>query len=389
MSIFLLLLFLWVRSLAPAGAVTARSDVAALAALKAAISPASISPSSCLASWNFSSDPCRPSPSHFLCGFSCTLTGRDATATYRIAAITLDPASYSGTLTPHISDLSLLAHLDLSNNAFHGPIPASLSSLPALQTLVLSSNSFSGTIPPSISKLPSLQILDLSRNSLTGLIPQFLGSMSRLTTLDLSFNKLVGNIPQTMPPNLVELALKGNSLSGTIQRGTFAPLKALTVVELAANRLQGKLEGWFFLLPSLQQVDLANNSLSSLEVWQPTAESGLQLVAVDLGFNQIKGKLPVALAEFPALVALSLRHNAFGGTIPWQYTGAKKGAAFRRLFLDGNFLSGKVPSGLLRSGEMVGSLGDNCLEGCPAAATLCSPAQKPEKVCKNITVRPA
>lgn len=381
MSIFLHLLFLWVGSLAPAGAVTAPSDVAALAAFKAAISPASITPSSCLASWNFSSDPCSPGPSHFLCGLTCTTagSGATATATNRIAAIALDPAGYSGTLTLLLSKLSLLAHLELSNNAFHGPIPASLPS--SLQTLVLYSNSFSGTIPSSISKLSSLQILDLSRNSLTGTIPVFWGSMSSLRTLDLSYNRLYGNLPPTMPPNLVSLALRGNSLSGTIQKASFAPLRALEVVELAANRLEGKLEGWFFLLPSLQQVDLANNSLSVVEVGP--SSPGQSLVAVDLGFNRIEGQLPAALAGFPALAALTLRHNRLRGTIPSEYAGAKKGVPFQRLFLDGNFLTGTVPAGLLKSGDLVGSLGDNCLEGCPPAAALCSTPQKPKAVCKK------
>nr|XP_010927511.1 probable LRR receptor-like serine/threonine-protein kinase At4g36180 [Elaeis guineensis] len=379
MAILLHLLFLWVGSLAPAGAVTAPSDVAALAAFKAAISPASITPFSCLASWNFSSDPCRPGPSHFLCGLTCTTTGGGAaTATDRVTAIALDPAGYSGTLTPLLSQLSLLAHLELPNNAFHGPIPTSL---PSLQTLILSSNSFSGPIPSSVSKLTSLQILDLSRNPLAGPIPQFWGSMSGLRRLDLSFTRLYGNLPRALPPNLVNLALRGNSLSGTIKRATFAPLRALEVVELAANRLEGKVEGWFFLLPSLQQVDLANNSLSGVEVGPPS--EGQQLVAVDLGFNRIEGQLPAALAGFPSLVALTLRYNRLRGTIPSEYAGAKKGVPFRRLFLDGNFLTGTVPAGLLSSGELVGSLGDNCLEGCPSAAALCSPPQKTEAVCKQ------
>ncbi|KAG1363331.1 receptor like protein 30 [Cocos nucifera] len=378
MSILLHLLLLSVGSLAPAGAVTAPSDVAALAAFKAAISPASITPSSCLASWNFSSDPCRPGPSHFLCGLTCTTTGGGATATDRVTAVALDPAGYSGTLTPLLSQLSLLEHLELSDNAFHGPIPASL---PSLQTLILSSNSFSGPIPSSISNLSSLEILDLSRNPLTGPIPQFWGSMSALRTLDLSFDRLYGNLPQAMPPNLVNLALRGNSLSGSIKRATFAPLRALEVVELAANRLEGKLEGWFFLLPSLQQVDLANNSFSVVEVGSPS--QGQRLVAVDLGFNRIEGQLPAALAGFPALAALTLRHNRLRGTIPSEYAGAKEGVPFRRLFLDGNFLTGMVPAALLGSRELVGSLGDNCLEGCPSAAALCSPPQKPKAVCKQ------
>lgn len=372
----LILLFFFFFSV-PATSKTLPSDVAALRAFKDSISPSSINPWSCLASWNFTSDPCRPeTPSHFTCGIVCSSAGR-------IVSITLDPAGYSARLdTPA---LPLLAHLDLFDNSFYGPVP-DLSSLRSLQTLVLASNSFSGAVPPALPS--SLQTLDLSRNSLTGPIPAGL-ALPNLATLDLSFNRLSGPLPSSLPPNLVALSLRGNSIAGSIARPTFERLKRLEVVELGANRLEGKLEAWFFLLPSLQQVDLANNSLTAVEARRPggAAGSGGQLVAVDLSFNRIAGALPAELAEYPALAALSARGNRLTGQIPWQYRWSKKGAPFRRLFLDGNFLNGKVPDGFLapQQGEMMaGSFGDNCLESCPGSVPLCSPVQKPDWLCKQV-----
>ncbi|KAJ6794966.1 receptor-like protein kinase precursor [Iris pallida] len=378
----LLLFFFFLFFSVPATSKTLPSDVAALRAFKDSISPSSINPWSCLASWNFASDPCRPeTPSHFTCGLVCSPAGR-------VVSITLDPAGYSGRLDPparSLAPLSLLAHLDLFDNSFHGPVP-DLSSLRSLQTLVLASNSFSGALPPRL--LPSsLQTLDLSRNSLTGPIPAGL-ALPNLATLDLSFNRLSGPLPTSLPPNLVALSLRGNSIAGSLARPTFERLTRLEIVELGANRLEGKLEAWFFLLPSLQQVDLANNSLTALEARRPpggAAGSGGQLVAVDLSFNRIAGALPAELAEYPALAALSARGNRLTGQIPWQYRWSKKGAPFRRLFLDGNFLNGKVPDGFLApEGEMAGSFGDNCLESCPASVPLCSPVQKPDWLCKQV-----
>ncbi|TKY50963.1 Polygalacturonase inhibitor 1 [Spatholobus suberectus] len=362
-------------------ALTSASDTAALKAFKASIKPSSITPWSCLASWNFTTDPCSlPRRTHFLCGLTCN---PDST---RINQITLDPASYSGTLTPLISQLTQLTTLDLSENNFFGPIPSSISSLSNLQTLTLRSNSFSGPIPPSITTLKSLQSLDLSHNYLSGYLPNSVSSLTTLRRLDLSFNKLTGPIPK-LPPNLLELAIKANSLSGPLQKQNFEGMNNLEVVELSENALSGTVESWFFLLPSLQQVDLANNTFTGVQISRPAAARGgsssssSNLVALNLGFNRIRGYAPANLAAYPALSFLSIRYNALRGAIPLEYGEIK---SMKRLFLDGNFLVWKPPARLVGAGTAVsGSLGDNCLQGCPGSSQLCSPAQKPSSVCKQ------
>ncbi|RDX63875.1 Polygalacturonase inhibitor 1, partial [Mucuna pruriens] len=355
---------------------TSGSDMEALKALKASIKASSITPWSCLASWNFTNDPCSlPRRTYFICGLTCTLNST------RINQITLDPAGYSGTLTPLISQLTQLATLDLTENNFFGPIPSSISSLTNLQTLTLRSNSFSGPIPPSITTLKSLQYLDLSHNSLSGYLPNTMNSLTALRRLDFSFNKLTGSVPK-LPPNLLELAIKANSLSGPLQKQNFDGMNQLEVVELSDNALAGTLDSWFFLLPSLQQVDLANNTFTGVQISRPVVARGSSnLVALNLGFNRIQGYAPANLAAYPALSFLSMRYNALRGAIPLEYGEIK---SMKRLFLDGNFLAGKPPAGLVAAGTGVsGSLGDNCLQGCPGWSQLCSPAQKPSSVCKQ------
>ncbi|KAF2294649.1 hypothetical protein GH714_014246 [Hevea brasiliensis] len=92
--------------------------------------------------------------------------------------------------------------------------------------------------------------------------------MSSLRRFDLSYNKLTGSLPK-LPPNLLELALKSNSLSGSLSKWSFDGLTQLEVVELSENSLTGAVESWFLALPALQQVDLANNSLTSIEILKP------------------------------------------------------------------------------------------------------------------------
>lgn len=355
-----------------ARALTLPSDVSALQSFKASLKPSSISPWSCLASWNFSTDPCSvPHRTHFTCGLSCSA---DST---RVVAITLDPAGYAGALSPAISKLTQLTVLDLSDNSFSGYVPSALSSLSNLQILTLRSNSFSGPLPQAITAMKSLESLDISHNHLSGSLPKTLSSLTSLRRLDLSFNRITGALPK-LPPSLSELALRSNSLSGYIQKSSFDGLTRLEVVELSANAFRGALQSWFFLLPSLQQVNLANNSFTALEILKPTTSD---LVAVDLGFNRIKGYVPANFSAFPLLSSLSLRYNQLRGPIPMEYSQKE---TLKRLYLDGNFLNGKAPEGFFSGASGVfGSLGDNCLQSCPASSQLCLPSQKPTSVCKQ------
>ncbi|XP_068654678.1 DNA damage-repair/toleration protein DRT100 [Aristolochia californica] len=371
-SLLLLLSGVFFRFATP---LTHPSDVSALLTFKSAISVSSIPPWSCLASWNFSADPCNPSPrTHFTCGITCSVVG----AGHRVIALVLDPIGYVGPISPSLASLTSLVHLDLSDNSFHGEIPTSLFALPQMETLALRSNSLSGRIPASISGLKSLKVLDLSRNAFTGFIPNSVRYMTSLRRLDLSFNKLVGGIP-VLPPHVTELAIKENSLSGPLLQSSFLGLNELEVVELAGNKLAGMLDSWFFQLPSVQQIDLANNSLTRVDIPNPSRTES-QIVAFDVGFNQLEGSIPVALASFPYLSALSLRYNRLQGIIPSEF--GKKGS-LKRLFLDGNYLKGRIPDGFTGGRVVSGSFGDNCLENCPSRLQLCAGAQKPISVCNQ------
>lgn len=369
-SIFLIVVVVACSSVRVLSA-TFPNDITALRAFKSAVKPDSIPPTSCLATWNFSTDPCAvPRINHFTCGVTCTGN--------RVVQLTLDSQGYSGTLTPLISELTQLINLDLGDNRFYGPIPSSVSSLPNLRNLILRVNSFSGYVPPSIAALRSLQTLDLSRNSLSGPLPN-MGSLTGLTRLDFSYNKLSGSIPK-LPPNLNELALKSNSLSGSLSKYSFTGLNRLMVVELAENSFTGTLDPWVFLLPSLQQIDLAKNSFSIVSVVKPPANS--ELIAVDLSYNKLNGFLPVNFADYPILRSLALSYNRFRGPIPWQFS--KKGSPLQRLYLDGNYLNGSPPKGLFSNDKPVsGSLGDNCLQSCPVSSELCLKSQKPASICQQ------
>ncbi|KAM0025045.1 putative non-specific serine/threonine protein kinase [Helianthus debilis subsp. tardiflorus] len=352
-----------------AAAATLSTDVSALKAIKSAINPTTIPSYSCLASWNFTSDPCStPHVTHFLCGLSCSAN--------RVTQLTFDPAGYAGTLSPLVSQLTQLTTIDLSDNKLSGSIPTSLFSLPNLQTLILQSNSFSGTIPPVISNLKAIETLDISHNLLSGSLPDT-SSLLTLTRLDLSFNKFTGSLPK-LGRNLLEFAVKANRLSGDMPKTSFNESTQLEVVELSDNSLTGIIPGWFFLQPALQQVNLANNAFTGIEILKPIDSD---LVAIDAGYNKISGYLSANFTTYPMLSSLSLRYNKLQGPIPGEYS---RTTTLSRLFLDGNYLNGMPPKEFFSGKSPVtGSLGDNCLKNCPTSSQLCLKSQKSSSICRQ------
>ncbi|KAL9234709.1 hypothetical protein vseg_009547 [Gypsophila vaccaria] len=400
--------FICVLCLVVANATTHPRDIVALMSLKQGLDLTSITLGSCLNSWDFSMDPCdNLFGAHFTCGLRCDFS---LSGLRRVTEITLDSAGYSGSLFsatwnfPYLHTLDLsgnsfsgsipesfsnlvrLRRLSLSKNSFSFPIPYSLGSLPYLEELYLDNNQLSGCIPPSLNKLSNLKRLELQQNHLSGEFP-YLGSLKSLYFLDVSDNNIssLGPNPLSLPSSLISFSMRDNKLIGEMP-GKFLHMQFLEVLDLSYNQLSGPISAEIFQHPSLQQLSLCHNCLSSVE--NPPANkivSG-KMVAIDLSYNEIDGLLPKFLAVFPNLSALSLEHNRFTGMIPSGYAAKVAKASFHRLLLGGNYLFGPIP-GLLRRvkpGSVNVSLVDNCLRTCPDKYFFCKGGdQKSVLQCKS------
>lgn len=373
-------------------------DIHALQLLKNGFDPKSISPASCLSSWDFSYDPCDALfTDRFTCGFRCDLI---VFGFYRVTEITLDQAGYSGSLhnisftvpylqtldlsynalsgsiPPSLSNLTLLHRLSLSRNSFTGSIPHSLGSLQRLQELYLDNNRLTGSIPPTINSLVSLKRLELQQNDLSGELPD-LSQLRNLYYLDLSNNRLAGGAAlASLPPSIIEISFRNNSLRGELHVNA-ADLRSLQVLDMSYNELNGTIPASLFHHPSLQQLTMSHNNLTW--VLRPHDMGVMsRLVAVDLSYNELRGSLPVFLARMPELSALSLEHNKLSGKIPVEYAvkavvGGRGTASFERLLLGGNYLLGPIPGQFmgLKPGSVKVSLVDNCLHRCPDTLFFC------------------
>ncbi|KAG5531600.1 hypothetical protein RHGRI_026271 [Rhododendron griersonianum] len=238
-TFFSLTLFVitFTQLLPKANSATYWGDTQALKQFKNGLDPNSLSPGSCLASWDFNFNPCDSLfTEKFTCGFRCDAV---ISGPSRVTELALDSAGYSGSLASSSWNLPYLQTLDLSNNYFSGSIPDSLSNLTRLSRLILSFNSLTGSVPESIGSLSGLQELYLDNNKLEGTMPwsvnglknlarlgvqgnklsgEFpdLGQLGSLNLLDASDNAISGELPARLPASLVEFIMRNNQLEGNI-----------------------------------------------------------------------------------------------------------------------------------------------------------------------------
>lgn len=400
-----------------ASAITHWQDIDALKQLKNSVNPDSVTPGSCLSSWNFTADPCDSILSEkFTCGLRCDAV---VFSESRVTEIALDRSGYSGSLESVSWNLPYLQKLDLSGNSFDGYVPGdSFLNLTRLRVLSLSRNSFSGWIPSSLASLSALEEVYLDGNRFEGPVPS-LGGLKNLTRLELQDNSFSGEFPElgglaslrfvdasnnafsgemraSLPSSLVELVARNNIIEGNIPAG-IAGLSSLQVLDLSHNRLTGSVPASLFTHRSLQQVNLSHNKYGSVQEPDPNSINTSQLVAVDLTHNEIRGSLPEFLGLLPRLSSLSLEYNKLSGMIPAQYalkgsgSGSSSGrvgenpSQFERLLLGGNYLFGAIPGPFLKAepGSVTIRLGDNCLYRCPRKFAVCQGGeQKSLSECK-------
>ncbi|XP_048330554.1 receptor-like protein EIX1 [Ziziphus jujuba] len=252
----------------------------------------------------------------------------------------------SGEITPSLTKLESLKHLDLSFNTFNGnPIPEFFGYLKNLQYLNLSHAGFSGAVPQKFGNLSRLQYLDVESLSLqvhnlewvTGLVSlkhlvmnkvnlSMLGSdwirtlnkLPTLTELHLSSCNLPGPIPPLTFVNLtslVHLDLSSNNMYSKIP-DWFVNISSLVTLKMSANKLFGRIPLGFSDLPNLQFLHLDQNYNLTASCYQFFRGRWEKLQDLYLSFNKLHGELPASIGNMTFLTHLSLFANNVKGGIP-------------------------------------------------------------------------
>ncbi|THG16897.1 hypothetical protein TEA_025620 [Camellia sinensis var. sinensis] len=182
----------------------------------------------------------------------------------KLIILQIDLNQISGPLPDSFSNLSSIEHLHLNNNSISGQIPRQLSNLSTLRHLLVDNNNLTGYLPSEFSNFPNLSILQLDNNNFNGAeIPVSYGNFLKLVKLSLRNCSLQGNVPDlSRIPKLSYLDLSHNRLTGSIPSNQLS--QNMTTIDLSNNQLNGSIPESFLSLPSLQKLDLENNSLSNI-----------------------------------------------------------------------------------------------------------------------------
>ncbi|CAI9111766.1 OLC1v1012079C2 [Oldenlandia corymbosa var. corymbosa] len=282
----------------------------------------------------------------------------------RVTALNISNMGLSGTIPPHLGNLSFLVSLDISGNDFHGELPEELSHLQRLKVLFFRNNNYYGEIPSWIGSLHQLQFLSLRNNSFVGNIPTSISNLTNLQHLWLSFTSVQGSIPKSFGnlQNLKELvmvsneisgpipheifnisslefiALSNNSLSGSLPSSICNHLKKLVWLDLSTNKLNGQIPSG---VSQCAELDLLSLSFNHFDGFIPKEIGSLKaLEGLDLSNNDLEGEIPKEMGNLTMLVQLSLSETNLAGTIPKELGRLQH---LELLELLGNNLNGTVP----------------------------------------------
>ncbi|KAL5991715.1 hypothetical protein ACLOJK_012625 [Asimina triloba] len=297
----LLLFLLFLSLLPPSASLNSTTDNLSLLHFKSSITA---DPFQVLDSWT---------PNTTFCNWTGIACGP---AHGRVVSITLPNLLLSGTLSPHIANLSFLRDLDLTNNTFQGQLPTEFGNLSRLENLWLPWNGFTGTIPSSLSACSELLYLDLSDNRLEGPMPPEFGALQKLQILNLATNRLTGPIPSSFGnmSSLDNLILLENNLNGSIPE-ELGRLQLLLNLQFSSNSLTGEIPPSFFNLSSLMEFKVANNRLTgTLPPDMFFILPNLEVFLVPI--NAFSGPIPSSLSNASLLRQADFSQNNFSGQIP-------------------------------------------------------------------------
>ena len=147
----------------------------------------------------------------------------------------------------------------------------------------------------------------------------FKRSHKTLLVADLSYNSIrkdASDLLTNLPPNIEELILSNNEISGRLYRGGLNLLAQLGVLHLQNNQITGSIPLFGSTVPNIRSIDFSNNFF---EGTIPAILSTLPYLRhFNISGNRLRGALPASVSRVAPLTVLDVSSNRFTGTIPTE-----------------------------------------------------------------------
>ncbi|KAK3131148.1 hypothetical protein QOZ80_6BG0502640 [Eleusine coracana subsp. coracana] len=250
----------------------------------------------------------------------CQWEGITCSSNGVVTDVFLPAKGLRGSISPSLSNLTGLLHLNLSHNSLEGTLPMELVLSSSIVALDVSYNHLSGPLQErqsTYSSLP-LQVLNISSNFFTGQLPSTtLEVMKNLVALNASNNSFTGPMPSSIcnhAPSFATLDLCYNTFSGIISP-EFGNCSMLKVLKAGHNNLNGALPHELFSATSLEHLSFPNNGLQGV-LHGPNLVKLTNLIVLDLGSTGISGEMPDSIGQLRRLEELHLDNNKISGELP-------------------------------------------------------------------------
>lgn len=246
---------------------------------------------------------------------------------FLLETLNLDNNKLSGTLPDLSNSAWPLKFLSLANNDLTGKIP---SIGPQMSTLILSGNQFSA-IWTDLGIIGKLKMLDISRNFMTANVSVFgliNPDMTYFSGADNHFTSPFDELSTMVANSLTVLDLTRTGQSGLFPAERFP---ALSVLKLAQNNWSGDLI-LSRVVQTLSQLDISRNKFS----FDVSSLSSFPLLAnIDAHENLIYGS--VVLFELPSLQTINLANNSLNFALDLDsIAGLFSHSALKLLNISGN-----------------------------------------------------
>jgi len=147
----------------------------------------------------------------------------------------------------------------------------------------------------------------------------FKRSHKTLLVADLSYNSISRDATDLMtniPPNIEELILSNNEITGRFYSGGLNLLAQLGVLHLQNNLMTGSIPQFGSIVPNIRSIDFSNNFF---EGTIPAILSTLPYLRYfNISGNRLRGPLPASISRVAPLRVLDVSSNRFTGIIPTE-----------------------------------------------------------------------